>query len=130
MITLTLDKPVGELARETPGLGRFFHQLGIDFCCGGRKTLRDACAARGLDAATVAALLTTADLTPTAPPRLAFFSRSAVAVDACLAEENFDHAERRRRRSVAAATAESSSAAVAGSGMAAAGAKEPSVTRM
>ena len=68
MTTLTLDKPVGELARETPGLGRLFDQLGIDFCCAGRKTLRDACNARGLDVHTVAALLATAPLAPAQCP--------------------------------------------------------------
>lgn len=68
MTTFTIDKPVGELARETPGLGRLFDQLGIDFCCGGRKTLRDACTARGLDVHTVAALLATAPLLPAQCP--------------------------------------------------------------
>lgn len=68
MTTSAFDKPVGELVRETPGLGRFFDQLGIDFCCGGRKTLRDACDLRGLDAHTVAALLATAVITPAQCP--------------------------------------------------------------
>lgn len=37
-----LDQPVGRLARDLPGATRVFHEFGIDFCCGGRATLREA----------------------------------------------------------------------------------------
>lgn len=48
---------VGDLVAERPARARLFEQLGIDYCCGGRRTLGEACDDRGLDAATVAVLL-------------------------------------------------------------------------
>ncbi|WP_136065993.1 iron-sulfur cluster repair protein YtfE [Modicisalibacter radicis] len=44
-----LDQPVGQLARQLPGATRVFHDYGIDFCCGGRATLRDSLAGRDDD---------------------------------------------------------------------------------
>lgn len=43
-----LDQPVGHLARDLPGATRIFHDYHIDFCCGGRATLRQALAEQGL----------------------------------------------------------------------------------
>ncbi len=43
-MTLTATKTVGEIAAEIPGATREFEKLGIDYCCGGRRTLNDACA--------------------------------------------------------------------------------------
>jgi len=40
---MTLDKTVGELALEKPGAARVFEKLGIDYCCGGKQTLEQAC---------------------------------------------------------------------------------------
>ena len=48
---------VGELVAQRPARSRVFEVLGIDFCCGGKRPLREACAAKGLDAATVATML-------------------------------------------------------------------------
>ncbi len=47
MIATTLT--VGQLVAEQPARARVFERLGLDYCCGGRKPLADACAARGLD---------------------------------------------------------------------------------
>jgi regulator of cell morphogenesis and NO signaling len=44
---------LGELVKARPELAGVFERLGLDFCCGGHRTLADACAERGLDAATV-----------------------------------------------------------------------------
>ncbi len=43
-MTITASKTVGELAAELPGATRVFENLGIDYCCGGTKSLHDACA--------------------------------------------------------------------------------------
>ncbi|WP_043531352.1 iron-sulfur cluster repair protein YtfE [Litchfieldella xinjiangensis] len=43
-----LDHPVGRLARDLPGATRLFHAHGIDFCCGGRATLRESLAQRAI----------------------------------------------------------------------------------
>jgi len=42
-MAITATKTVRELATELPGATRIFEKLGIDYCCGGAKTLRDAC---------------------------------------------------------------------------------------
>ncbi|TDX29450.1 regulator of cell morphogenesis and NO signaling [Modicisalibacter xianhensis] len=52
-----LDQPVGQLARQLPGATRVFHDYGIDFCCGGRATLRDSFAGREADLARLVAAL-------------------------------------------------------------------------
>jgi regulator of cell morphogenesis and NO signaling len=44
-----LDTPIGYLVAERPGLARVFDRLGIDYCCGGRATLIQACAEKGID---------------------------------------------------------------------------------
>jgi regulator of cell morphogenesis and NO signaling len=52
---------VGQLVARQPAHARVFERLGIDYCCGGKKTLAEACAAKGLDAPTVAAMLGAVD---------------------------------------------------------------------
>ncbi|GHB13376.1 iron-sulfur cluster repair protein YtfE [Modicisalibacter luteus] len=52
-----LDQPVGQLARQLPGATRIFHDYGIDFCCGGRTTLRDSLFGRDADLARLVAAL-------------------------------------------------------------------------
>ncbi|MDD5260980.1 MAG: iron-sulfur cluster repair di-iron protein [Methylacidiphilales bacterium] len=42
------DRSVGELVAERPGRSRIFQALGIDFCCQGARTLREACACKGI----------------------------------------------------------------------------------
>lgn len=46
---LTPSTTVGELAATRPASTRVFFRRGIDFCCGGGKTLEEACRRRGLD---------------------------------------------------------------------------------
>ena len=38
-------KTVRDLAVEIPGATRVFENLRIDYCCGGKRSLADACAA-------------------------------------------------------------------------------------
>ncbi len=42
-MTLAATKTVGEIAAEMPSATREFEKLGIDYCCGGNRTLRQAC---------------------------------------------------------------------------------------
>lgn len=44
-MSVTTEKTVGELALENPGATRVFEKLGIDYCCGGGRTLEQACQA-------------------------------------------------------------------------------------
>lgn len=41
--TPLLDRTVGEIVAERPTLARVFQAYGIDFCCQGGRTLREAC---------------------------------------------------------------------------------------
>jgi len=50
-----LELPLGTLARTIPGATRVFYQHRLDFCCGGRQSLKDAATYRGLNAAAIAA---------------------------------------------------------------------------
>lgn len=52
-----LDQSLGQLARNIPGATAIFHKHHLDFCCGGKHTLREAAANRAIDAAVVAAEL-------------------------------------------------------------------------
>ncbi len=56
-----LTKTVGELVVERPSRSRVFERFSIDYCCGGRKTLADACADAGVATETVADALDAAD---------------------------------------------------------------------
>jgi regulator of cell morphogenesis and NO signaling len=46
--TPLLDRTVGELVAERPGRSRIFQSFGIDFCCQGGRTLREACQLKGV----------------------------------------------------------------------------------
>ncbi len=48
---------VREIALESPSSIRIFEMLGIDYCCGGRKPLSDACLENNLEVAIVLAAL-------------------------------------------------------------------------
>lgn len=48
---------LAELVTTRPAASRVLHRHGLDFCCGGRERLADACAAKGLDVASVLAEL-------------------------------------------------------------------------
>lgn len=55
--TPLIDQPLGLLARTLPGATQVFHEFQLDFCCGGKHSLREAAASKGLDAQTIAARL-------------------------------------------------------------------------
>ena len=57
----TLESTVGELVAQQPARSRVFEKLGIDFCCGGKKSLGEACQSQGLDARTVLSMLLAAE---------------------------------------------------------------------
>lgn len=61
MRTITPETTVGELVRAKPARSRIFENLGIDYCCGGKKPLAEVCRAKGLDPATVVAMLAALD---------------------------------------------------------------------
>ena len=47
-MSMTAEKTVRELALENPAATRVFEKLGIDYCCGGNKSLDEACRSANL----------------------------------------------------------------------------------
>ena len=52
---------LADLAITSPGATRVFLAHGLDFCCGGRRPLTEACAEKGLDAETILRAIAVAD---------------------------------------------------------------------
>jgi len=61
MMTLSENQTVREIAIDNPDTVRVFETLGIDYCCGGHRTLKDACAAASVPVEKVLQMLTAAD---------------------------------------------------------------------
>ncbi len=62
MNTRTVDHTLAEIVLDAPGAARVLEGFGLDYCCGGRQRLADACSARGVDAeAVLTALAAVAD---------------------------------------------------------------------
>lgn len=51
--TPLLNRTVGEIVAERPSQSRIFQSYGIDFCCQGGRTLREACEKKGIAAESV-----------------------------------------------------------------------------
>jgi regulator of cell morphogenesis and NO signaling len=52
-MTFSATSTVGSIVADRPSAARIFERFGIDYCCGGRRPLQEACAAKGLDARAV-----------------------------------------------------------------------------
>lgn len=77
-MSVVIEKTVRELALEKPNATRVFEKLGIDYCCGGNKSLEEACRAVHLPVEEVLlALEAEAAQTPAAAPN----SQSALLAD-------------------------------------------------
>jgi len=61
MTEITLDSRVGDIVAHRPSASKTFHQYGIDFCCGGGKSLSIACSKKGVNAEQVLLELTKVD---------------------------------------------------------------------
>jgi regulator of cell morphogenesis and NO signaling len=83
MPSFTTATTVGQFVVDRPGRARVFQRLGIDFCCGGKLTLAQACQRKGLDPdAALTALVEEPD------------SRASDPVEAMSLTELCDHIER------------------------------------
>ena len=63
-MNLDLQSTIGELVKERPGRSRIFERLEIDYCCGGKLSLAQACESQQLDPQTVLQELREADVHP------------------------------------------------------------------
>jgi regulator of cell morphogenesis and NO signaling len=68
MTTSTIDLSVGQIAAGFPAAVRVFEKHGIDFCCGGKLPVTEACARKGLDPAVLLAEIEQAIRTPAEDP--------------------------------------------------------------
>ncbi|MCW3091828.1 MAG: ric [Ferruginibacter sp.] len=62
------DETLGQIAAKDLRKAKIFKKYGLDFCCGGKQTVKEACAAKGLDVTRVEQELQNADQYPTARP--------------------------------------------------------------
>jgi regulator of cell morphogenesis and NO signaling len=66
-MSTTASETLGRLVAERPQRARLLEQLGLDYCCGGQRTLEEACHARGLDPCAVRRRLDEEDRASPAP---------------------------------------------------------------
>jgi regulator of cell morphogenesis and NO signaling len=67
MTTIDPTITLADLVNRRPGLARELELRGLDYCCGGSRSLAEACATRGLDPAVVAGELATVSPAENAP---------------------------------------------------------------
>ena len=65
MVEIDVSMTLAEVVTAHPGLAREFERRNLDYCCGGRRTLAEACQRLGLDPAQVAGELGAAAVTST-----------------------------------------------------------------
>ena len=61
MSTITTEQTISEIAAQTPSSMRVFENLGIDYCCGSKRSLTDAAAKVGLTVDSILKLLDDAE---------------------------------------------------------------------
>ena len=64
MVTIDVTTTLAEAVDAFPQLARELERRGLDYCCGGRRTLGEACDLIGLDPETTVAELSAAGATP------------------------------------------------------------------
>lgn len=57
MHTVDLTRTLAELVTERPAFAPELERLGLDYCCGGRRSPADACVEAGLDPALISEAL-------------------------------------------------------------------------
>ena len=62
------NETLGQLASKDLRKAKVFKKYGLDFCCGGKKTVKQACAEKGLDVTKVELELQQADTMPASRP--------------------------------------------------------------
>ena len=67
-ITGENDETLGQIAAKDLRKAQVFKKYGLDFCCGGKKTVKEACAEKGLDVTKVEQELQQADRMPSSRP--------------------------------------------------------------
>ena len=68
-MAVTLESTIGQLVAERPARARVFQSFEIDFCCGGGKTVAEACKAKGINPKIVLDMIGIVDEKPSAEER-------------------------------------------------------------
>ena len=68
LIAGELDETLGQIAAKDLRKAQVFKKYGLDFCCGGKKTVKEACTEKGLDVTKVEHELQQADKLPSSRP--------------------------------------------------------------
>ena len=87
-MTETMEKTVREIAVECPASVRVFETLGIDYCCGGRKSLREACARADVPLERAVELLSQAAETKVGPEDAVWSAASLQALIAHIVQKH------------------------------------------
>ncbi len=61
MDDITAGRQLGEIVNERLGRSRVMEEYGLDYCCGGKRTLEDACAEKGIESNEVIVALRKSD---------------------------------------------------------------------
>jgi regulator of cell morphogenesis and NO signaling len=61
------EETLGQIAAKDLHKAQIFKKYGLDFCCGGKKTVKQACAEKGLDVTKIEQELQQADKNPASP---------------------------------------------------------------
>jgi regulator of cell morphogenesis and NO signaling len=78
-MTTDLQTKLGELVLERPETMRYFEGLGLDYCCGGHRSLREACATAGLQTEAVLAGLATLEVPTAGTPSFQAWTQASLA---------------------------------------------------
>lgn len=62
------DETLGQIAAKDLRKAQIFKKYGLDFCCGGKKTVKEACKEKGLDVTKIEQELQQADKMPASSP--------------------------------------------------------------
>lgn len=87
-MSINIERTVGDLAAALPGATRVFEQIGIDYCCGGGKSLSEACAKAGVAVETVTEALERAGERYRDEPPADWRSRSLADLAAYIVEKH------------------------------------------
>jgi regulator of cell morphogenesis and NO signaling len=82
MQTIDTQQTVGEIVAHHPCLSQVFEVIGIDYCCGGRKTIEEASLQKGLDPQAVLSMLAEYDRSRTAAAKAASVNPAAMSLTA------------------------------------------------
>lgn len=77
---ISTSATVGSIVAARPGLARIFESVGIDYCCGGKRSLADACAAKDLDPVTFVVLLKATAKLPAGAPAVDVNTMTLIAL--------------------------------------------------